>query len=279
MKPKLTISHDWPGDLRRNLERAIAAFENGDATTARRLFEEVLEQEKNVPEAHLGLSFLLRPGPGYLDWLACLHDALKPRIYLEIGVEAGASLRLARKGARAIGIDPKPAIAPGTVFAASTHIEAATSDAYFGSDAGSVGAGGIDFAFIDGDHRFEQCLRDFIALEARMAPAGVIAIHDTWPLTSGTASPVRKTGFYTGDCWKIVPCLRALRPELQVMTLKTAPSGLTLVRGLQPRSRHLSDRYEMILDVYGTLDYQHSLDSCLALYPNEQTSMAGFLGR
>lgn len=79
---------------------------------------------------------------------------------------------------------------------------------------------GFDLAFIDGDHPFVSVLADFIAL------------HDILPLTAAAAAPQRQTAFYTGDGWKIIPCLRALRPDLWVYTIPTAPTGRLTISAL-----------------------------------------------
>ncbi len=45
-----------------------------------------------------------------------------------------------------------------------------------------------------------------------------------------TASAQRRAGelrFHTGDVWKVVRCLREYRPDLDVFTIATAPTGLT----------------------------------------------------
>lgn len=44
-----------------------------------------------------------------------------------------------------------------------------------------------------------------------------------------------------------MPCLRALRPELRVVSLPVSPTGLTLVTGLDPNSHKLRTRRQDIL--------------------------------
>ena len=46
----------------------------------------------------------------YKDWLSAFHSAIKPRLYLEIGVANGATLALVRPETNAVGIDPAPKI-------------------------------------------------------------------------------------------------------------------------------------------------------------------------
>ena len=97
--------------------------------------------------------------------------------------------------------------------------------------------------FIDGLHSYEQALRDFINLEACCGPGSVILFHDTLPLDEATQRRTRETEFYTGDVWKTVLCLKEYRPELDIFTIATFPTGLTVVTGLDPTSRVLTDRY------------------------------------
>jgi hypothetical protein len=47
-------------------------------------------------------------GDHYGAILANLHSTLRPRTYVEIGVWAGESLKLAQTDTTAIGIDPQP---------------------------------------------------------------------------------------------------------------------------------------------------------------------------
>lgn len=273
MRDGLALSLPWPLPLRRLLLDGRRALDQDRRAEAERAFLSALALEPNIPEAHVGLALARRPGPDFRTWLARVQTALKPRVYVEIGVETGLSLRLAGQETLVIGIDPVPRVPPAEATRPGLHLFAMTSRAFFASAdtlAPPLPAAlrAIDFAFIDGDHRFETVLRDFIDLEARMAPGGVIALHDTWPLNAHTASPLRQTGFYSGDGWKLVPCLRALRPDLRVMTVATSPTGLTFVTRLDPASRLLHQRYQSILETYARLPYGAAVERELALVPN-----------
>ncbi|WP_313388947.1 class I SAM-dependent methyltransferase, partial [Rhodospirillum rubrum] len=168
---------------------------------------------------------------------------------------------------------------PCPALPANARVIARTSQDFF-ADPQAVAElpGPIDFAFIDGDHRFASVLHDFIALEAHMAAGGVIALHDTWPLDPLTASRSRQTGFYTADAWKIVPCLRAIRPDLRLLTLPAAPTGLTLITGLDPASSVLGDRFEAIIEAFAALPYAPALASRLALVANDQGALDQLMG-
>lgn len=234
--------------------RRLAA--RGDAASARGEALAALAMEPNLPAVHEALARLRWPGPDFRFWLRWLHATLRPAVYLEIGVEHGRSLAFAQPPTRAIGVDPAPIGDPLAACAPGTQLHRMTSRAFLAQPPAETGLArrGFDLAFVDGDHRFAGVLDDFIGLEALAAPGATLVLHDTLPLDALTAQPERRTGFYTGDGWKLVPCLRALRPALRVVTLPVAPSGLTLVTGLEPGSRGLAERRDALVDAYAALD-------------------------
>lgn len=270
----IELTQPWPLPLRRLLLEARRDLRRGRATQAVLGFERALELEPNIPEAHLGLALARRPGPGYRKWLEILHGALRPGLYVEIGVETGRTLRIAKPGTAVIGIDPDPRLPADGAAAPDVRVFAMTSQEFFAtSEAVAALPGPVDLAFIDGDHRFASVLHDFLELEARMAPDGVIALHDTWPLDARTAGSTRLTGFYSGDGWKLVPCLRALRPDLRLMTIPAAPTGLTLVTGLDPASTLLRRRFDRILAAFAPLPYGAGAEHSLALVRNDGAAL------
>jgi len=169
------------------------------------------------------------PGPDYYTVLEWIHAALRPITYVEIGVHSGKSLALARPDTFAIGIDPSPQ--PGDSFADSRIIRLTSSGFFRRYDLRQLlGGKAVDFALVDGLHLFEQAIEDLCNLERYIAPGGMIAVHDTIPLNRETSARVRTTEFYTGDVWKMVPYLCQHRPDLEIVTVLTAPTGLTLIR-------------------------------------------------
>jgi hypothetical protein len=105
-------------------------------------------------------------------------------------------------------------------------------------------------------HEFTHALRDFMSVEAHATPRTVIAIHDTIPFDEITQRPERERSFYTGDVWKTVAALRRYRPDLTVVTLPAAPTGLTLVIGCDPGNRTLWERYDEITAEIGAMPYE-----------------------
>jgi len=237
--------------------RAQMAQHAGDGERATRLLLEVLTRFPDFPGAQGALATLRLPGPPYRDVLRRLHELLKPRTYVEIGVETGATLALARGAERAVGIDPDASKLRRELVPACAQVFHETSDEFFArrTRAQTLGAHSVDLAFVDGMHWFEYALRDFIHLEAWSQPRGCIVLHDCLPLLPITASRERYTKFWVGDVWKVVSILREYRPDLRVKIVATAPSGLCVVRGLDPGSRVLADRRPEIVERYRALEY------------------------
>jgi GT2 family glycosyltransferase/predicted O-methyltransferase YrrM len=164
------------------------------------------------------------------EFLDQLHELVKPKQYLEIGVQYGISLRLARPGTVAIGIDPDPR----TAAPPNGWIFPVTSDAFFADVPVNVLAHPIDFAFIDGMHLVEYALRDFINCEERSHPYGVIALDDVLPYSPDIAHREPLPGDWAGDVWKLWPILAEYRPELKITMVDVEPTGLMIVQGLDP---------------------------------------------
>jgi SAM-dependent methyltransferase len=178
----------------------------------------------------------------YLQILAQLHASLNPANYLEIGIRHGASLSLAQ--GPAVGVDPAPDITYPLHL--QTTIVTKTSDAFF-ADATSAAAPAPDLIFIDGLHHADAALRDFMNVERSAAPGALVILDDILPNHPAQAMRERCTRVWTGDVWKLVPLLRRLRPDLAMVILDTAPSGLLLIGGLDPENRILRDQYNPII--------------------------------
>lgn len=228
--------------------------------------------DDDIPRAQIGLARLRMPGDSYLIWLERLHAAIVPASYLEIGTYHGKSLSYARPPTKAVGVDPEAIIS--VPLEAETFIFRETSDVFFAERRLETLLDGqpLALAFIDGLHVFQQTLKDFTHIEALCGPRSVVLIHDTVPLDELTQRPERQRTFYTGDVWKMVLCLKHFRPELDILTIATPPTGLTVVTGLDPSSRVLTDKYdEMIAQFNGKsfADVEHALDSMLNVVPND----------
>lgn len=182
----------------------------------------------------------------YLEALAQVHERLAPSLYLEIGVRSGNSLALA--SGTAVGVDPQPSLQ--RVLGPKAQVVEMLSDDFFEDCADAVLGGKPDLIFIDGMHHFEAALRDFMNVERIAAPGALVVIDDIFPNHPAQASRDRKTGVWTGDVWKLYACLKQERPDLFLLPLDTAPTGLLLVWGLDPRNRKLWDRYNHYARIY-----------------------------
>jgi hypothetical protein len=244
----------------------------GDPTAAISEYEAALSLDGTLVRAHLGISSARLPGVSYDKWLTRLHELLRPAVYLEIGVETGDVLALARPPTIAIGVDPVPSLTVPVVT--ETHVFAETSDEFFAQRRlnAVVGDRPVALSFIDGLHHFEVAIRDFINVEAASTAGSVILLHDTLPLDDATQRRDRETQFWTGDIWKVVVCLRKYRPDLEIFTIATFPSGLTVVCNLDPASSVLSEGFDRIVEQYMDAPFSmiaDSMQSDLCIVPNE----------
>jgi glycosyltransferase involved in cell wall biosynthesis len=178
----------------------------------------------------------------YLEVLDRLHTALRPAVYLEIGVNRGTSLGISR--ARSVGIDPAPLLEPETLAGkAWVKIYTQTSDAFFRAHSAAAVLEGhpLDLAFIDGAHEFAQVVRDLEYVEQWGHPNTVVVIHDVLPDDAWVASRVFHEGKWTGDVWRVVPFLQTHRPDLHCWLLASSPSGVLVVTNLDPSRNGMSD--------------------------------------
>lgn len=234
--------------------------ENGDIESSRQLCSEIHRQHPELPDIQTSMILCevqeqLGNGDDYYSILDAAHRLVKPEVYVEIGVSNGKSLALARAATRALGIDPATAAPELLVFRSPENIPQlykVTSDDFFDhSDVPQeMGKQTFDMAFIDGLHVFEQALRDFVNLERYASKDSVIFIHDCLPVNALVAERERQTMFWTGDVWKVIPCLRELRPDLEITTFPALPSGLAMVRNLDPTSTTLSRHFDSIVESF-----------------------------
>jgi cephalosporin hydroxylase len=189
---------------------------------------------------------LVRGSVPYLDALATIHRLLSPAFYLEIGVNRGRSLQLAK--GRAVGVDP--AYKLDIQLPPSTTFVNATSDDFFDSAKELLAGDAPDLVFIDGMHLFENALRDFINAERVAARHGLIVIDDVIPNHPAQAARQRRTMRWTGDVWKLRAILGRYRPDLRMLALDTSPVGMLMVAGLDAANRVLSAEYASIVRAY-----------------------------
>jgi hypothetical protein len=244
----------------------------GEHEPAELNYRAALTFDRDSPQAHLGLAALRMPGDDYLVWLDRLYRRLAPETVIETRIDPGGSLALLRPPTVAIGVDSNATVlAP---LKTETHIFAETSDEFFARRAPESLLAGrpLSAAFINGSHSYEQVLRDFISIEALCGPRSVILVHDTVPLDESAQSRTRNTMFYAGDVWKMVICLRHYRPDLDIFTIATPPTGLTIVTGLDPTSTTLRGKYEEAVARFLDAPFspiERNLETALNIVPND----------
>ena len=236
-----------------------ACVRAGQHERAEAHYRAALELQPGKLAAYEALSRLRMPGPDYQDRLARIHDALNPATYLEIGVFEGESLAHAKPPTIAVGVDPAPQIREP--ISVEFHLYREISSAFFERDVRALfGGAGPSLVFIDGLHEFPAVLEDFARVEAISDPDTVVLLHDMIPFDEVTQRAERVHEFYTGDVWKLLHCLADVRPDLEWFTIRTAPSGLTCLSGLDPSSTVLRDQFDKLVKRYGELDFEESLE-------------------
>jgi hypothetical protein len=165
------------------------------------------------------------------EFLAKLHELLRPKVYLEVGVQTGASLALAAYSELAIGIDPYPLVnATG-----NQRIYPIKSNDFFNELPGltdlDFDSTKIDMAYIDGSHLFEDAIWDFAHIEKYCHPGSVVVMDDILPYNEAIANREQPPGDWTGDVWKCTHALIKHRPDLHVYEVDTVSTGTLLVYG------------------------------------------------
>ena len=192
-------------------------------------------------------------GPvGHYEALRTIGRALRPRVYLEIGVDEGGSLAVAHPGARRIAVDPFPRLDPAD--RRGLELFETTSDAFFRGIEHRLPGLRVDLAFIDGLHEARQLLRDFRETERRCRRDATIVLHDVLPLHRVSAEPERRLNFWVGDCWRVLCLLAEIRPDLDIAIVRAAPSGLAVIRRLDPGDRRLFDAEQRLYDRLAAFD-------------------------
>jgi hypothetical protein len=201
-------------------------------------------------------------GVGYVEFLSEMARRLDARSYLEIGTSHGVSL--AGITCDSVSIDPAYRIDRNAIGAKKrAFFFQMTSDAFFAAhDLAAFLPGGPDLAFLDGLHRFEFVLRDFINTERHCHPRSIILLHDCLPTNERMAErtlridetePVETRTSWTGDVWRMLPILKKHRPDLRILMLDCPPTGLVACSRLDPGSDALARSYHAILDEFAGL--------------------------
>ena len=235
-----------PGD---STAKTAPAMSRRDAGREQALATEHDEVETLSPQGAPEIA-----GMRYLRVISELHGLLEPRWYLEIGTNKGRSLE--RANCNFVAVDPdfileKP-IKP--VAAEEMFYFQKTSDAFFAS--GFCEQFGIEFdlAFLDGLQQYEFLLRDFMKAEKLMTPSGTVLLHDCCPTSVEMTARKQTRGNWTGDVWKTLLILQRFRPDLEIMVTTARPTGLVIIRGLDPANTVLDEAYDEITAEFDGLE-------------------------
>jgi tetratricopeptide (TPR) repeat protein len=253
-------------------ELSLAYSASGDRERALQYCDRALAVDPTSVELRALKASILMPGEDYFRLLKRIHQHLQPATYVEIGVFRGESLGLVDSSTTAIGIDPDPKLSGP--LGANQRIFQETSDDFFAHHdlRTELGDRRLELGFIDGMHHFEFAFRDFVNLERYCVPTGTILIHDCYPLDAYTARRDGEPPFWTGDVWRLVVLLKKYRPDLSVQTVAAPPSGLAIIRNLDPESKLLTERMKEIVDEMLRLDYsdlEREARERLNVIPNE----------
>ena len=208
-----------------------------------------------------------------MDRLSVIQTAMEmrgARTYLEIGV-AGGAVFFRVKAKHKIAVDPRFGFSkikqiryliknPLNVW--NKYYEM-TSDEYFKSRSGDIEQSGIDIAFVDGLHTFEQSLKDVQNCLRYLNKGGIIILHDCNPPSESAAFPATSldhaisenlsgwTGDWCGDVWKTIVYLRSLDNNLRIFVLD-CDMGVGIITRGSPDA--MLDFTEEQVDM---LSYQH----------------------
>jgi len=165
--------------------------------------------------------------------------ALGGETYLEIGVASGCSF-IPIKAGRKWGVDPGYTLTRRrrlkyAVFSflgiTIERLFRVTSDDFFLRKEALLASRGIELCLVDGLHTYEQSLKDVLNTLRYLTPKGVILVHDCNPSTELMARPAASIndliqlgipdwdGAWSGDVWKAIVHLRALRDDLDAFVL------------------------------------------------------------
>lgn len=261
-KPQGTTESDAVHPL---VEEAFLALNTGNLWGAKDLYDKALAlapDNETIERLRYEIEFFqsinvvneLFVGPKYLDWLAWFHQFIVPATYLEIGVESGQSLQFAQAPTRAVGVDPALEI----VHSQKNWVKLfklTSEDFFLTQNVQKVfEAASLSMTFIHGRHHFDQALKDFINVERCSSAGTVVLISGIFPVIPVSAQRERTTKFWVGDTWKIMWILNKYRPDLKIVAIPTAPSGLGVITNLDSKNSNLQKDLGLIIQEAMALD-------------------------
>jgi hypothetical protein len=153
------------------------------------------------------------------------------------------------------------------------EIYAERSDEFFEKRADqTLPKSGLDVVLIDGDHNYEQTLRDINNCLRYLNDNGVIVVHDCSPSSEISATPAKDiyaatellenrpewTGEWSGDTWRAIVYLRATRKDLHIFVLN-CDCGLGIITKGTPENMLELSEEEILKMTYDDLDKHRTL--------------------
>lgn len=145
---------------------------------------------------------------------------------------------------------------------------------------------GVDVVLIDGDHSYEQTLKDVNNCLRYLKDDGVIVMHDCSPSCEISATPSQDiqtatqllrdrpewTGEWSGDTWRAIVHLRSTRKDLHIFVLN-CDCGLGIITKGKPENMLEFSEEEIMKLTYQDLDR----DRVKMLNLKDQSYLAQFL--
>jgi hypothetical protein len=145
---------------------------------------------------------------------------------------------------------------------------------------------GVDVVLIDGDHNYEQTLKDVNNCLRYLKDDGVIVMHDCSPSCEISATPSQDihtatqllqdrpewTGEWSGDTWRAIVHLRSTRKDLHIFVLN-CDCGLGIITKGKPENMLEFSEEEIMKMTYQDLDR----DRVRMLNLKDQSYLAQFL--
>ena len=180
----------------------------------------LMAEIKNIPQPEQTFDHI-----GLIKWLS---QWIKPTHYLELGVRKGVCFhQIVPFSEHSTGVDIVHSEELKQVIAAQrwdskVDLFTGTTDDYFNSLKKDTV---FDLVFIDADHSYEQCLKDFLNVKDRVVKNGFVIFHDTYPYSKEFMETAVR-----GECYKVPMYIKEnLHPEWELVTLPFNP-GLTIAK-------------------------------------------------
>ena len=162
----------------------------------------------------------------YLEVLSFLHHRVKPKKYLEIGVNDGRSISLASSECELVlGVDPSCRFEPTQ---SNQDLVQLKSDDFFAlSDLQKYG--NFDMSFVDGMHLAEFALRDMINSYNLLNLGGILVIDDIVPESLVYSQRIRLAPKWSGDVYKALYIWKKCF-DINITIVDCQPSCLAVIK-------------------------------------------------